>query len=197
MYRIQISYTLNPRSPEGVRYRPQARFLAITTKRKELRKTVKTYSSMVQFRMLWRFPRKDSSFQYLERPGKPRAPSMEKSEIFCWSMLLKFPATYRHYSNGYPHIFDHGRPDHDDVDVARHCWLRIQDGGRQTGTKNNFWMVVVWNAIPKAASCIFDHARFWLDTEDTALCLTTLTDIGRRWQTTKIQDGGQPNRNWK
>ena len=36
------------------------------------------------------------------------------------------------------HIFDNDRPVYDDIDVARRCTLRIQDGGRQTGTLNNF-----------------------------------------------------------
>ncbi len=80
---------------------------------------VKAYSSRVQFRMFWRLTRDDSSFQYLERPGKPRAPSMKNIEDFL--LVDRFPATYRHNSNGYLHIFDHGLLDYGEVDVAQRC----------------------------------------------------------------------------
>ena len=68
--------------------------------------------------MLWRFPRERSFFHYLERPRKPYAPSMGKREDFLLIDVFRFAATYRHNSNVYPHTFDHGRPEYNDVDVA-------------------------------------------------------------------------------
>ena len=126
--------------------------------------------------MFGRFPREHISFQYLERAGKPRAPSLEKSKIFFWSMQLQFAPTYRHNSSDYPHIFDHGQPDYEDLDVAWRRGLRIQDGGHQTGTGNKFSTVVDCDAIPMASSTLST-------THDFALTRMTLPDVCRRWPT--------------
>jgi len=107
--------------------------------RANLKDKVKTYPQA--FWMFWRSSRECVSFPYLERPGKPRAPSMEKSDVFCLSMSLQFPATYRHNSDSYHHIFDHDRPGHDNVYVAWRCWLPIQDGGHLTGSENKCWTI--------------------------------------------------------
>ncbi len=41
-------------------------------------------------------------------------------------MQHRLSVTYRHNFNGYPHIFDHGRPEYEDVDVVRRRGLRIR-----------------------------------------------------------------------
>ena len=41
---------------------------------------------------------------------------MEKSNIFCWSMKLQFPATHRQFQRAPAHFHPRG-PEYDDVDV--------------------------------------------------------------------------------
>ena len=73
-------------------------------------------------------------------------------------------------------MFDHDRHEYYDIDVARCCTLRIQDGGHQTGTLNNFWMASDSNVYPH----IIDHARLQY----------IIANIMRRCLTTEIEDGG-------
>ena len=79
----------------------------------------------------------------------------------------------RHDFNGYPYIYDHAGHVSSTPDVARR-WLiiGIQDGGRYTGSGNNFSTAMDGAEIPTSAP-IFSTMP------DMDMALSTLFDVGR------------------
>jgi len=73
-------------------------------------------------------------------------------EISANTRLLCMSFNYKWNFNGYPHIFDHARPRYGTADIVRN-WSTsgMQNGGHQTGSRNNFWTERDGDALSTAA----------------------------------------------
>jgi hypothetical protein len=103
-----------------------------------------------------------STWSDLENQGHPPWKNLTFSAGLC---NFSFQQRIDNNSNGYSHIFDHGSPEYDDVDVGQ---LRIQDGGHKTETGKKLLNGSCLRRDFKGCPHIFAHARPLSDTKDTA-----------------------------